>query len=183
VNLTNHRIVQSGHLGRSKWPYYHDSSRELKCDICTSWSIVNLDMIIVCSLTLVSILDNYTCKVSGVIACGSKTSISPLLTPVFQFLMPGRKVWAITALTDTFWKQYTNNLKKLEAMRQKKSHVPNSLILVGKINGDEVMFLRVPMFVWDWTLQNVFGMSSDIFGYYCTPMKNPGTLRINMSYL
>ena len=84
-------------------------------------SVVNLDMIIICSSTLVSILDNYTCQMSGMIACGSKTSISHLLTPVVQFLMPGRKVWAITALTDTFWKQYINNLKKLEAMREKKS--------------------------------------------------------------
>ena len=127
-------------------------------------------MIIICSSTLVSILDNYTCQVSGVIACGLKTSISHLLTPVFQFLMPGRKVWAITALTDTFWKQYINNLKELEAMRERKVHVndrcsPNSLILVGKVNGDEFMFLRVPVFVLDWTLENVFGMSSDIFGY------------------
>ena len=103
VNLTNHKIVQSGHLGRSKWPYYHNSSREMwylyfmKCSY-------NLDMIIICSSTLVSILDNYTCQVSGVIAYGSKTSILHLLTPVFQFLMPGRNVWAITALTDTFWK-------------------------------------------------------------------------------
>ena len=79
-------------------------------------------MIIICSSTLVSILDNnYTCQVSGVIAYGSKTWILHLLTPVFQFLMPGRNVWAITALTDTFWKQYINNLKKLEAMREKKS--------------------------------------------------------------
>ena len=39
-------------------------------------------------------------------ACRSKTWISRLLMPVFRFVTPGRKVWAITALTDTFWKIY-----------------------------------------------------------------------------
>ena len=39
-------------------------------------------------------------------------------------------------------------------MRERKVHVndrcsPNSLILVGKVNGDEFMFLRVPVFVLD----------------------------------
>ena len=34
-------------------------------------------------------------------ACGSKTWISRLLTPVLRFVTPGGKVWAITALTDT----------------------------------------------------------------------------------
>ena len=46
----------------------------------------------------------YTCQIKCH-ACGSKTSISRLLTPVFQFVMPGRKVCAIT-FTDTFWKMY-----------------------------------------------------------------------------
>ena len=31
-------------------------------------------------------------------ACGSKTLISRLLMPVFQFLMPGRKVWSKVCL-------------------------------------------------------------------------------------
>ena len=52
----------------------------------------------------------HTCQVSRLRrdchACGSKTWISRLLTPVFLFVTPGRKVWAITALTDTFWKIY-----------------------------------------------------------------------------
>ena len=39
-------------------------------------------------------------------ACRSKTWISCLLTPVFRFVTTGGKVWAITALTDTFWKIY-----------------------------------------------------------------------------
>ena len=34
---------------------------------------------------------------------------------------------------------------------------PNSLILVRKIPGDEVVFLRVAVFVLDGTLQNLFG--------------------------
>ena len=48
----------------------------------------------------------------------------------------------------------------------------NSLTLVGKVNGDELVFLRVP--VLDGTLWNVFG-------YYRIPTKTPGTLRIKMS--
>ena len=47
----------------------------------------------------------YTCQVSRLKrdchACGSKTWISRLLTPVLRFVTPGGKVWAITALTDT----------------------------------------------------------------------------------
>ena len=50
---------------------------------------------------------------------------------------------------------------------------PNSLFLVGKS-----MFLCVPVFVLDGTLRNIFGMSSDIFGYDRTPTKNLGTLKI-----
>ena len=52
----------------------------------------------------------YTCQVSSLRrychACGSKTWISCLLTPVLRYVTPGGKVWAITALTDTFWKIY-----------------------------------------------------------------------------
>ena len=40
------------------------------------------------------------------------------------------------------------------------------------------MFLCVPVFVSDGTLCNIFGTSLDIFGYYQTPMKNLGTLKI-----
>ena len=40
------------------------------------------------------------------------------------------------------------------------------------------MLLCVPMFVLDRTLPNIFGTSSDIFGYYRTPTKNLGTLKI-----
>ena len=40
------------------------------------------------------------------------------------------------------------------------------------------MFLCVPVFVLDGTLRNIFGMSSDIFGYDRTPTKNLGTLKI-----
>ena len=35
--------------------------------------------------------------------CGLKTMISRLLRPVFQFLMPGKNVQAIAALTVSFW--------------------------------------------------------------------------------
>ena len=41
------------------------------------------------------------------------------------------------------------------------------------------MFLCVPVFVLDGTLRNIFGTSLDIFGYYRTPTKNLGTLKIN----
>ena len=86
-----------------------------------------------------------------------------VLMPVFQFVMPGGKVWAITALTDTFlWKVYEDDRLS-----------PNSLLLVGKS-----MFLCVPVLVLDGTLRNVFGTSSDIFGYYRTLTKNLGTLKI-----
>ena len=40
------------------------------------------------------------------------------------------------------------------------------------------MFLCVPVLVLDGTLRNVFGTSSDIFGYYRTLTKNLGTLKI-----
>ena len=40
------------------------------------------------------------------------------------------------------------------------------------------MFLCVPVFVLDGTLHNVFGTSSDIFGYYWTPTKNLGPLKM-----
>ena len=53
---------------------------------------------------------------------------------------------------------------------------PNSLFLVGKS-----MFLCVPVFCemeLCVTSLEVFGMSSDIFGYYRTPTKNLGTLKI-----
>ena len=47
---------------------------------------------------------------------------------------------------------------------------PNSLTLVGKVNGHEVMLLRVSLFMY-WTLWNVSAMSSDICGYYWTLQK------------
>ena len=59
-------------------------------------------------------------------------------------------------------------------MREKKVHVNdsvslNSLILVGKVTGDEVVFLCVPIFMLDRTLRDAL----DIFGYYRTPTKYP----------
>jgi len=111
-----------------------------------------------------------SCLMSDCHACGSKTLSSHLLTPVFQFLTPGRNVWAITASTDTL--------------------SPNSHILVGEVTRDEVLVLHVCVFMLDWTLRNVFrtpsevfGMSSDISRYYQTPTKNPGTLRIKVPHL
>ena len=52
---------------------------------------------------------------------------------------------------------------------KRKVHVndqlsPNSIFLVGKVTGDEVVFLRDPMFVLDGTLQSIFGTSSKVFG-------------------
>jgi len=93
--------------------------------------------------------------------CGSKTWISRLLTSVLRIVTPGGKVWAIMALTDTFWKIYYY-LKTPEPMREKKSprewfSFSKSLILVGKVTGDEVVFLCVPIFMLDRTLRNVFG--------------------------
>ena len=73
---------------------------------------------------------------------------------------------------------------------KRKVHVndelsPNSIFLVGKVTGNEVVFLRDPVFVHvlDGTLQSIFGTSSEIFGYYRNPTKNPGTLRKKMSRL
>ena len=75
---------------------------------------------------------------------------------------------------------------------KRKVHVndqlsPNSIFLVGNVTGNEVVFLRDPVFVHvlDATLQSIFGTSSEdeIFGYYRNPTKNPGTLRIKMSRL
>ena len=40
------------------------------------------------------------------------------------------------------------------------------------------MFLCVPVFVLDRILRNIFGTSSDIFGYYRTLTKNLGTYKI-----
>ena len=89
-----------------------------------------------------------------------------VLMPVFQFVMPGGKVWAITALTDTFlWKVYEDDRLS-----------PNSLLLVGKS-----MFLCVPVLVLDGTLRNIFGSLRNVFGHLqilSDPTKNLGTLKI-----
>ena len=53
----------------------------------------------------------------------------------------------------------------------------NSLILVGEVTGDEVVFLCVPIFMLDRTLRDVFGylqILSDPYEISCT-------LRIKMS--
>ena len=72
----------------------------------------------------------YTCQVSRLRcdchACGSKTWISRLLTPVFRFATPGRKVLAITALTDTFWKIYSL-FKQTKERKEKSMWMINSL--------------------------------------------------------
>ena len=54
---------------------------------------------------------------------------------------------------------------------KRKVHVndelsPNSIFLVGKVTGNEVVFLRDPVFVHvlDGTLQSIFGTSSEVFG-------------------
>ena len=98
-------------------------------------------------------------------ACGAKTWISHLLTPVLRFVTPGGNVWAITALTDTFWK-----ILLFKETRTKERLSANSLYLVGKS-----MFLCVPVFVLDGTLHNVFGHSFQILS---DPTKNLGTLKI-----
>ena len=120
VNLTNHRIVQSGHLGRSKWPDYYDSSREMWYLYFMMCSKFENDYHLQFNpgeytrqLYLPSVRRDFL-RIENF-------NLTPTLTPVFQFLIPGRRVSAITALTDTFWKQHINNLKKLEAMREKKS--------------------------------------------------------------
>ena len=51
-------------------------------------------------------------------ACGSKTLISCLFTPVFQLLMSVKNVWATTALTKI---NKLPNIKKLEQMRKEIS--------------------------------------------------------------
>ena len=60
-------------------------------------------------------------------------------------------------------------LKNLELRREKKSPCVvndrlylNSLILVGKVTGEEVLFPHVPVFVLDGTLQERLQTSLDI---------------------
>ena len=53
----------------------------------------------------------------------------------------------------------------------------NSLILVGKVTGDEVVFLCVPIFMLDKILRNVFGY----LWILLDPYKISCTLRIKMS--
>ena len=66
-------------------------------------------------------------------------------------------------------------------MREKKSPREsvslNSLILVGKVTGDEVVFLCVPIFMLDKTLRNAFGY----LWILLDPYKISCTLRIKMS--
>ena len=64
-------------------------------------------------------------------ACGSKTWISCFLTSVLRIVTLGGKVWAIMALTDTFWKIYYY-LKTPEPMREKKS--PREWFSVSKFS-------------------------------------------------
>ena len=52
----------------------------------------------VCSDAKCSIPAQLSCLKCDWLACGSKTLISRLLMPVFQFLMPGRKVWSKVCL-------------------------------------------------------------------------------------
>ena len=92
-------------------------------------------------------------------ACVSKTWISRLLTP-------GRKVWAITALTDTFY------FNKREPKREKKSLCGWSTFSEFSFFSKKSMFLCVPVFVLDGTLRNIFGLLRNVFGYYRTPGKN-----------
>ena len=137
-------------------------------------------------------------------ACGSKTAISRLLTPVLPFLTPGGKVWAITALTDSFWQKIFKYLNKLEPVRENNDRTfAKSRILVRKewrhghtshtrrdelritLNDQSIDLLAIN--------QKVFGTSSeivghlrkltDIFGYYRSRTKNLDTLRIKMSRL
>ena len=142
----------------------------------------------------------YTCQVSRLRrdchACGSKTAISRLLTPAFPFLMPGGKVWAFTALTDSFWKKIINYLNKLELMRENNDRTfAKSRILVGKATGDIVILVS---FKWSKhrltghkseRLRNVSGnlwTSSEIVGHLrilLVPTKNLDTLRIKVSRL
>ena len=98
-------------------------------------------------------------------ACGSKTWISRLLTPVFQLVTPGRKVWAITALTDTFY------VNKPEPKGEKKSLCGWSTFSEFSFFSRKSMFLCVPVFVLDGTLRNIFGLLRNVFGYYRTPRK------------
>ena len=147
----------------------------------------------------------YTCQVSRLRrdrhACGSKTAISRLLTPAFPFLTPGEKVWAITALTDSFWKKIIKYLNKLEPMWENNDHTfAKSRILEGKSLETWSYSSRQAPYNLTWSnhrftghkserLQNVFGnlrTSSEIVGHLLilsSPTKNLDTLRIKMSRL
>ena len=71
--------------------------------------------------------------------------------------------------------KYINYLDKPEPNKEKKS-------LCGWSTFSEFSFIsrevNVPLFVLDGTLRNIFGTSSDIFGYHRTLTKNLGTLKI-----
>ena len=73
-------------------------------------------------MTILFSLANITpakCHGSGIIVThGLKTSILRLLTPLFQFVTPGRKVCATTAFTVVHFEIYINHIKKLEPMRE-----------------------------------------------------------------
>ena len=95
-------------IQRFPWIDFHHFSHQL---IKITWLLtmfIDFDFYLLATLGFNYIW--YTCQVSCLRrdchAWGSKTWISHLLMPVFRFVMPGRKVWAITALTDTFWKIY-----------------------------------------------------------------------------
>ena len=60
-----------------------------------------------------------------------------------QFLTPGGKVWAITALTDSFWKKIFKYLNKLEPMRENNDRTfAKSRILVRKVTGDMIILVE-----------------------------------------
>ena len=74
--------------------------------ICATVYLIHLMHKLVPGLLWQNYVLRYTCQVSCLRrdyhACGSKTSISCLLTPVFPFLTLGGKVRANKALTDSF---------------------------------------------------------------------------------
>ena len=109
------------------------------------------------------------------------------LTPVFQFVTLGRKVCATFDYSITWLncEKYINYLKKHEPLRAIKGHVndrlsPHSLCLIGKSLETRPCSFCSRARVRRNSLE-VFGTSSDIFGYYRTLTKNLDTLRIKMS--
>ena len=130
--------------------------------------------------------------------CHAQTSITLLIMPVLQLLMPGINVWVIAALTVSFWKTYQLYKETATNKRTERSMWMIdflrilALISKRKVTGDEVVFLCVSVLIicvrqtYSGHLRNIFGNLCKVIGdlrILSDPYKNPGTLWIKMQCL